>query len=307
MLILIRRQAECLRDHVDRWHNKLCSPHTVMNSAGRLVSASVPQNQLTYAYSANNSCGANVGAGKDGDRTKLTDSLNGATATQQSYCYDNADLLTSTTETAPPSGADALLSTNLSSTGATPNLVYDAHENTTKIANESIVYDETNRHVSTTVTGGASIVYQRDSRNRIVSVTTTPAGGSATTIRYAYSGSNDVPTFTLSSANVLMEQMVTLAGGVSVSFRSGSQVWAYPDLHGDVVVTADSSGKRVGTLSIYDPFGDALDPASGKIGTAIAKCERSSRHPRARNELRLGREQSGRIPKHRRNCNYRDG
>jgi YD repeat-containing protein len=83
----------------------------------------------------------------------LSDSLDGGTATQVAYCYDNADRLTGTTVTNAPSGAETLLSTNLSPTGTTPTLVYDSHGNTTKLSNQTISYDQTDRHTSTTTRG----------------------------------------------------------------------------------------------------------------------------------------------------------
>jgi len=43
-------------------------------------------------------------------------------------------------------------------------------------------------------------------------------------------------------------------------------VWSYPNLHGDVILTADHTGVRTGRFS-YDPFGQPIDPATGDIGT----------------------------------------
>ena len=112
------------------------------DAAGRLVAASVPQNALTYSYAASGGCGANTAAGKDGNRTGFSDSTNGGTATTVTYCYDNADRLTSDTVAHAPTGAGPLLATNLASTGGTLNLVYDSHGDITTLANETLVYDE---------------------------------------------------------------------------------------------------------------------------------------------------------------------
>jgi RHS repeat-associated protein len=46
--------------------------------------------------------------------------------------------------------------------------------------------------------------------------------------------------------------------------------WSYPDLHGDVTVTADGSGARCAGVSVYDPFGDPIDLGTGLIGTTMA-------------------------------------
>jgi RHS repeat-associated protein len=48
-------------------------------------------------------------------------------------------------------------------------------------------------------------------------------------------------------------------------------VWSYPDLHGDVTVTADVSGVRpIGPIAVYDPFGNPIDLTTGLIGTITA-------------------------------------
>ncbi len=49
-----------------------------------------------------------------------------------------------------------------------------------------------------------------------------------------------------------------------------TSVWSFPNMHGDIVVTTDASGTRQGALAQYDPFGDAIDPATGDIGTKVA-------------------------------------
>jgi RHS repeat-associated protein len=47
-------------------------------------------------------------------------------------------------------------------------------------------------------------------------------------------------------------------GGVLLTKRSSSDVWSYPNVHGDVVATADASGAKQGPTLSYDPFGSAL-------------------------------------------------
>jgi RHS repeat-associated protein len=51
---------------------------------------------------------------------------------------------------------------------------------------------------------------------------------------------------------------------------TGDQIWSYSDLHGDVVVIANQTGTRVGAIFTYDPFGQPIDSATGRIGTAVA-------------------------------------
>ena len=97
-----------------------------------MTGATLPNHVLSYGFGTA-SCGA-ADAGKNGNRTTFSDAYTTPTATgtlNTSYCYDSADRLTGTTNTGAPTGSDAIQSTNLSTTGATPNLVYDPRGNTT--------------------------------------------------------------------------------------------------------------------------------------------------------------------------------
>ena len=42
-----------------------------------------------------------------------------------------------------------------------------------------------------------------------------------------------------------------------------STSWAHPNIHADVIVTADGAGACTGGVFQYDPYGQALDPATG--------------------------------------------
>jgi YD repeat-containing protein len=131
---VVRSQSgRILQDTIARGTASYVSAYSY-DTAGRLVAATIPHNALTYPYASAGGCGVNAAAGADGYRTGMTDSLNGATPTTTAYCYDNADRLTGTTTTAAPVGADPTLATNLTTAGATPSLAYDAHGNTTTLA-----------------------------------------------------------------------------------------------------------------------------------------------------------------------------
>jgi RHS repeat-associated protein len=250
------------------------------DAAGRLIKAAIdaasatgtPNNQVTYGFGLTSGC-ANDNAGADGNRTSMTDTLVGATATTVGYCYDNADRLTSTTVTGAPGGADTLLANNLVSTGTTPNLVYDSHGNITKLANQTITYDQTDRHTSTTSSDGTFVSYTRDATDRIISMTTTPAGGTAKTVYYGYTGSGDSPDYTMSNKVGAVfsvdEHTLGVPGGVTIAIQQGGVMWSYPNLHGDIAVTTNG-GTRYGTLGLYDPFGQPIDPSTHKIGTLTA-------------------------------------
>jgi len=99
------------------------------DAAGWLTTATIPRHQLTYNYAATGGCGSSTAAGLNGSRASMTDAKDGGTPFSSTYCYDNADRLTSSSVSNPPTGlnpvADGLPASELS---------YDSHGNTTKLA-----------------------------------------------------------------------------------------------------------------------------------------------------------------------------
>ena len=101
--------------------------------------------------------------------------------------------------------------------------------------------------------------------NAVVSRTSTPPVGTATTIWY--SG----PFVLTGTSGAVVQTTVSLPGGATVEIDgSGTKSWSYPDLHGDNIIQADGSGARIGSRATYDPFGQPIDPATGNIGTNTA-------------------------------------
>jgi RHS repeat-associated protein len=91
-------------------------------------------------------------------------------------------------------------------------------------------------------------------------VTTTSGGGGATTTtttRYSFTGPGDTPDVVLDPTNTVVERSIGLVGGVIVTKRSASEVWSYPNIHGDVVLTTDGGGANASLFS-YDPYGNAV-------------------------------------------------
>ncbi len=245
------------------------------DAAGRLVQAVIPRHTLTYGFAGTGGCGVNTAAGRDGNRTSFSDTLDGAAATVTNYCYDWADRLTATTVPVGPTvaGASPVTGTALTST----NLTYDAHGNTTKLADQTLTFDVADRHMATTLTDGTTVLYQRDATGRVVARTSTPPGGAAETIRYLYAGSSlfgvaNGTGLSPTTPGAVLQREVSLPGGVSLSIPTtgGGQSWSYPNLHGDSILTADATGTRTGVRASYDPFGQPIDPVTGRIGTLAA-------------------------------------
>ena len=234
------------------------------DAAGRLTQAAIPGHVLNYFFAASGGCGANTAAGADGNRTSFEDH-HGATTTTTTYCYDNADRLTSTT--ASGTGLDPV-SSGLSP-GAT--LAYDAHGNTTTLADETLNYDSSNRHTQTVV-GSTTITYKRDATDRIIERDILVGATTTSVIRYLYAGGGDAPWGTTDATGTLTQRTVSLPGGAMMLINTGTAgtVWSYPNLHGDEVVTADNSGTRSVGHASYDPFGQPIDPSTGNIGTTTA-------------------------------------
>ncbi|MEQ1736974.1 MAG: hypothetical protein ABL886_11305, partial [Rhodoglobus sp.] len=149
--------------------------------------------------------------------------------------------------------------------------MYDTHGNTTTLADQTLAYDVADRHMKTTLSDGTTITYLRDATGRVVSrITDAPGTVNDSTFRYSFAGGALFAV--LDASNQVIQRELSLPGGVSVSITAatGVAVWAYPNLHGDVIVTADATGIRLGVRASYDPFGQPIDPTTGDIGTAAA-------------------------------------
>ena len=66
----------------------------------------------------------------------------------------------------------------------------------------------------------------------------------------------------LDTSNRVVERTITLPGGVVVTKRVAGDVWSYPNVHGDVSVSANAAGVKQGVWVVYDPFGS---PVSGGV------------------------------------------
>ena len=202
---------------------------------GRLTAAWVPGHALAYGYAGGGGCGASLYAGRNSNRTSASD--NGGTPA--AYCYDGADKLTSVT-------GDARYS----------SVAYDARGNTVTLGGESLGYDGADRSVTETA-AGTTVRYKRDASDRVVERSV----GGVVAARYSYTGEGDAADLTLDSSGAVVERVVSLVGGVLLTQRfggGGSQVWSYPNLHGDVAAVADGAGAKQGATRTYDPFGQPL-------------------------------------------------
>jgi RHS repeat-associated protein len=225
--------------------------------------------------------GAVANAGLNGNRTTFSDAhtseVEGVPTTSTAsttYCYDAADRLLGSVVS-----GDAIPEANPVADGLAPaELAYDARGNTTTLADQSLVFDLSNRLVSTTVTtaeGATTVSYLRDAGNRIISRTVDAPGteGDGVT-RYAHTASADVSGLVVdATTGAMREYTVSLPGGAAVRFviaGDAREQWTYPNLQGSVVLEADGDGLRSASVVRYDPWGQPIDPVTGRIGTAAA-------------------------------------
>ena len=122
---------------------------------------------------------------------------------------------------------------------------YDYRGNMTGLNGDTYTYDSAGRHL-TTVHGTTAVTYMRDATNTVVART-----DSATGVTTRYSGDA-----VLDTSNTVIERTITLPGGVLVTKRTAGDVWSYPNIHGDVVATANATGVKQGTTLAYDPYGN---------------------------------------------------
>lgn len=221
--------GDIVQEKIDGTDPNGSASNYVYDAVGRLVEAHVPGHDLAYGFDPTGGCGPSEDAGRNANRTSLTD--NGETTT---YCYDHADRLVDTTA----EGID--------------EVAYDEHGNTTSLGDQELVYDHADRHIETT-TDDTTITYRRDAAGAIVQRSAT----GEPTLRY--SGGPSGVALTLDTEGEILEKTVSLPGGVSVSIAPGEETWSYPNLIGSVAASADGDGVKQGPTRTYDPHGNPLD------------------------------------------------
>jgi RHS repeat-associated protein len=232
--------------------------------ADRLTSATVGPYQFNYGYAAPaNAYGdASTTAYKNSNITTIGTTFGGATSTQ-SYLYDSADRLYNSTDK------------NIE----TP--IYDTHGNTTRLGSTwnggttvtEFGYDSSDRNNDIKQNWGAlEMAYNRDVTNRIIMRYVSQNGTNTATQFYDYTGAGDSPDFARRSDWTITEKYFQLPGGVMLTTRptetaaASQAAYSLPDLHGDIMRTADATGAKVADF-MYSPFGQALNPTTNSTIT----------------------------------------
>ncbi len=117
-----------------------------------------------------------------------------------------------------------------------------------------------------------------------------------TTIRYGHSAGGDSSDLTLDTSNAVTERTIGLIGGTMITKRATTDVYSYPNIHGDIVINADQNGNRIGVPRSYDPYGQALNPLpDNQAGTMdyawLGKHQRPLEHQTGLHTIEMGARQ----------------
>ena len=154
----------------------------------------------------------------------------------------------------------------------------------------SYCYDVADRHLSTLVAGVRQVTLARDALDRIVARTDTDlATNTTSTTRYGFAGAGDLVSAVYDTANNLIETTVALPGGVLYTKRAGTStdVWSYPNTHGDVAATRVNSTV---TAFNWDPYGNPVgavpDNSAGTVDWGwLGQHQRTLDHPSGLNPV----------------------
>ncbi|UUV30726.1 PA14 domain-containing protein [Amycolatopsis roodepoortensis] len=239
-------------------------PNYVYDAAGRMVEAYVPGHHYTYDFSspAPVTCpsGTQGNAGLNTNRVRLLDQTASGTA-ETGYCYDGADRLLGTT------GALAITSVG-----------YDSHGNTTQFADSAgttyLGWDSADRNITARTTGAdrADLSYGRDATDRITRRSVTQ-GDNSGDLLYSYTANGDGTDLTLAPDKRLLTRSITLPAGVlyTVNYANSAPVesWDLPSVRGDIIASCDNSGKQLGDLRSYTPYGEPLNTTGAVNNDAV--------------------------------------
>ena len=239
-----------VREYVDGARiNATAATDYTYDAAGRLTAAQVADGtKWDIGFGQMGGCpisNPNPNAGKNGNRTtlKVSNGATGAVQQQTWSCYDTADRLITTAPGTVPSARPA-------------DMVYDDRGNAgVSLGWWNFFYDQTDRHMTTALTGGTTDWSARDVTDRVYY-----RGDSSGVARYLFSGPGDSPTMTADDAGNVLERVLGLAGGVTLTKKTAGDAWVYSNIHGDATALANSTGAKQGVTMRYGPDGRNLTP-----------------------------------------------
>ena len=244
--------------------NSLSKTYTY-DAADRLTAATIGTNTYSYGFGAQNTttcgtgAGTNANSGKNSNRT--TQTINSATTT---FCYDYADRLAA------------------SSNSLYNNPTYDTHGNMTAIGTGTtplyLYYDSSDRNSGfeqyNSSGTGTGMYYERDVQGRILArhknTITTWNWAGAGDWYYGFAGASDAPDLVRDDNWNVVEQYLTLPGGVLLTLRptesqaNDKKTYSLTNIHSDTMATTNAAGTKTADFW-HDPFGN---PTNGNPNNA---------------------------------------
>ena len=140
---------------------------------------------------------------------------------------------------------------------------HDNRGNQLTLGNQNYTYDARDRATGVSQNGAGQATYTRDAANRIISRT---VSGSA--IQFSFANGSDAPVAAYGTTGALLERYVGLLGGVMVRTTVYGWEWSLSNIAGSVVAQTSMNGTKIGTTTVYDPFGNAATALpNNRLGT----------------------------------------
>lgn len=155
---------------------------------------------------------------------------------------------------------------------------YDSRCNTTSLgvagSKTDFAFDSGDRNLAiteTTATKTTKVEYQRDVTSRIISHKVTTNGVVGENVSYGFTGAGDSPDVLLDSSGTVKEKYFSLPGGVMLTVKVGDataagKTYSVPNMHGDVLATANASGLLVGKF-VSGPFGEQVAASTKPVNS----------------------------------------
>jgi RHS repeat-associated protein len=210
-----------------------------LTSADDIVGGTTTENAYSYAASPGcDAAGEDPDAGENTNISSVTTTVGSTTTATSSYCYNTAD---------------QLVSSDINGT-ASASYSYSEDGDQTNDNQTAYSWDASDRVTSATTPGSQTISSTYDALNRLIESST-----SGSTAQYSYAGYSDSPVAVLNISDDIVQQLISLPGGVTEISQSSGDVWDYTDLQGDTTATTNSSGTLTSVPVTYNPWG-VLNP-----------------------------------------------
>lgn len=79
-----------------------------------------------------------------------------------------------------------------------------------------------------------------------------------TVARYGHTATGDVSGLTLDTGGTVLDAVIALPGGALQTVKTAGATWSFPNVHGDIAVSANAAGTKQGSTSVYDPYGNLV-------------------------------------------------